>query len=128
MPGWNLFQDTAFGHLVRFISGGKIFAWAEEKDSSVRDLYLRSQRKSYRSGSDSDSTPANFASSDEEHGNSTDDDAEKGKDFHLVDWIENDPQVRSNVNCQARMADRVDSFRGIGPWGRNSSSPSKSVS
>ncbi len=105
MAGWNLFQDTAFGHIVRLISGGKLFAWAEQNDSSVRDRYLHSRRKVYRSGSDSDSPPTNFSSSDEEHGNSTDDDAEKGKDFHLVDWIENDPQVRSKVDCRVRFAD-----------------------
>ncbi len=95
MAGWNLFQDTAFGHLVRFVSGGKIFGWAEQKDSSVRDRYLHSQRKIYRSGSDSDSPPTNFASTNKKQGNTTDEDAEKGKDFHLVDWIENDPQVRN---------------------------------
>lgn len=127
MAGWDLFQDTTFGHLVRFISGGKIFGWAEQKDSSVLERYLHSHRKLYRSGSDSDYPPTTSATRDGEKGNDTDSDAEKGKDFHLVDWIENDPQVGTYVNNQALHADTIHSSRETGPWGKNSLSPSKSV-
>ena len=42
----DLFQDTVFGHAVRFISKGRVIQFAEERDSSLWKQYLdRDQTK-----------------------------------------------------------------------------------
>ena len=42
----DLFRDTVFGHAVRFITKGRYFQFAEEKDSSLWKTYIdRNQTK-----------------------------------------------------------------------------------
>lgn len=75
----SFFQDTTFGHVVRFISGGRIFSWKENHDEDARLQYI------YDSGK-----PGHDASSGGE--------LEKGNEYQLIDFLPDDPQVYC-ANC-----------------------------
>jgi len=69
----SFFQDTAFGHLVRFVSRGKLLGWKETTDEDLRLRYIYG-----------DSKRSSNASSSE---------MEKGNDYKLIEFLEDDPQV-----------------------------------
>lgn len=73
----SFFQDTAIGHVLRFVSRGKILDWPENTDEDLRLKYIYGDGK----------RPSD-ASSDK---------MEKGEDYKIIDFLENDPQVSGNI-------------------------------
>ena len=69
----SIFQDTAFGHLVRLVSGNKLLAWPEIHNEDLRLRYIYG-----------DSKRPSDASSDK---------MEKGADYTVLEFLENHPQV-----------------------------------
>ena len=80
----DIFQDTAFGRVVRFVTRGKVFGWDEYRKDVDIDRYM---------------THANDIPDPEKDDQSSIDpaEAEKGLDYFLVDWVENDPKVRNPI-------------------------------
>ncbi len=76
-----LFQDTTFGRVARFVSRGKILGWEEYHDSALLDRYLNSKQKVRPVNKEDDVS----------------EEVEKGTDFQLIDWIENDSKVCPNI-------------------------------
>lgn len=72
----SFFQDTAFGHVVRFVSRGKLLEWPENYDEDIRLRYIYG---------DSNGERPSDASSKE---------MEKGSDYKLIEFLADDPQVR----------------------------------
>jgi DHA1 family multidrug resistance protein-like MFS transporter len=68
-------QDSAFGHLMHAISGGRLFAWNDEKTSSTTTTTATS----------TETLPVAAPTHTASEG------TEKGSDYELVDWTENDP-------------------------------------
>ena len=73
----DLLQDTAFGRLLCFFSRGRYLQFQEYHDKELLDKYL--------SVGGPQSVESNEAVNAE---------TEKGENFILIDWIENDPAVR----------------------------------
>jgi hypothetical protein len=102
----NLLRETVFGRLVHLVSGGKFFQPEEQRDPSRLQRYIIT--KSASTSDESIRATANAANDpkgDNEKGSDADTlnggdkvDPEKGNDFQLIDWIENDPEVRSDFN------------------------------
>lgn len=81
----DLLRETIFGRIVHLVSGGKLFPPAEQRDPSRLQRYIVT-----KSGSTSESSVS--ASSNVplvEKRN-----PEKGNDYELVDWLENDSEVQ----------------------------------
>ena len=77
----DIFQDTAFGRVVRFVTRGKVFGWEEYREDVDIDRYMKHATQ----GEDPEKDDQSATDSAE---------AEKGLDYYLVDWLENDPKVR----------------------------------
>lgn len=77
----DLFEDTTFGELVRFVTKGRLLDYPENHDEELRERYING---------DGDGEEKSRRTSDEE--------MEKGKDYIMVDFLENDPGVRSLGN------------------------------
>lgn len=73
----SFFQDTAFGHVVRFVSRGKLLGWQETHDEETRLRYIYGDGK----------RPSDASSKE----------MEKGADYRLIEFLENDPQVRNDT-------------------------------
>lgn len=67
-------QDSAFGHIIHAVSGGKFFAW-DDKQASITTATAASSTQTLPVA-----TPTH-----------TNEATEKGSDVELVDWLENDP-------------------------------------
>lgn len=68
-----LFEDTTFGQILRWASGGKLFAHRDDWDEELREHYVVGSQEKQRRSSD---------------------ELEKGKeDYVLIDSLENDPKV-----------------------------------
>lgn len=78
-----LFRETVFGRLVHLASGGKFFPSEEQSDPSRLQRYMKSNSAS--------SSGTSIKSTDVPEGEKVN--PEKGLDFELIDWIENDPEV-----------------------------------
>ena len=108
------FRDTQFGHLVRFLSGNKLFRYPDEIDPSLwkqslqRDTNLTSTRSGAQSsGSEqskdtNDLTNASTKDFDTQNIDSQDLSVnhvvEDGKDIYLVDWYgPDDPEPSAPV-------------------------------
>ena len=76
----DLFQETAFGHIVYLLSGGKLFAYDEELDPRLIQKYTVADTPG------SSHLSSNEANSTEKHTG----DLEIGNDMQLIDWNEND--------------------------------------
>lgn len=72
------FRDTVFGRVVSTISGGRLFKWEEQKNPALLEPYMPNA-----SGA---STPGD--TSGDEKG-----DPEKGRDYQLVEFAKDDPEV-----------------------------------
>lgn len=83
-----LFQDTLFGACVRFITRGKVLGWEEVHNEELREKYIHSDRNRKQS----------------EAGQSSDDELEKGRDYQLVEFLENDPMVKVIAAPQVRIS------------------------
>ena len=78
----DLIRDSVFGRLVQLASRGRVFSPLETRDPSRLEKYATSNSSS----SSSIAIAANASG-----GNKAD--PEKGNDFQLVNWDENDPEV-----------------------------------
>lgn len=68
-----LFEDTTFGQIVRWASGGKLFAHRDDWDEELRQHYIVGSQEKQRRSSD---------------------ELEKGKgDYVLIDFLEDDSKV-----------------------------------
>ena len=91
----DLFRETAFGRLVRLISGGKLFGYEEE----LNPLFLKKyQPNDSGTLSSSTSLPADSKHTQPDEGQETPIplDQEKGSDHLLVGWAPDDPQNPRN--------------------------------
>ena len=81
MPG--LFQDTLFGIICRAISGGRLFAYQDDRDENLRHRYLEASQEKETSI----------------------DDLEKGKpqDYILIEYLEHDPDHPRNWSLGKRL-------------------------
>ena len=59
LPMAELFRDTAFGHLVRLISGKKFLKFAEEEDPSIWTRYIDEKKSGYLAHHGDTSPPEN---------------------------------------------------------------------
>ena len=80
----DLIRETVFGRIVHLVSGGKLFASEEQRDPSRLQRYIVT-----KSGSSSGTSV--LPATDVLEGEKVD--QEKGTDYELIDWIENDPEV-----------------------------------
>ena len=100
-----LFADTVFGHLVRFVSRGRYWAWEEQRDSAVAEQYLAGRKgrsvndKQNRQLRNARSTSAlsEGAESAQSATHAAAYGGEKGGAENLVEWMENDAKVRRRV-------------------------------
>ncbi|KAL9610745.1 MAG: hypothetical protein Q9167_004564 [Letrouitia subvulpina] len=94
------FRDTQFGHLVRFLSGHKLFRYPDEIDPSLWKKSLqqdtsstssRSPERPNASEKESDTPDGDLRDLNTKHV------VEDGKDIHLVDWYgPDDPENPQN--------------------------------
>lgn len=119
---YDLVRDTVFSHTLRVLTGGKVFKYPEEEDSSLWKRYVHPE-KSHNiavhgdvNGPQGDSGERDEAGSDSQNNNdeprrssataiehhnvahgtrkTTKVDPEKGKDYFIVDWYgPDDPEV-----------------------------------
>jgi len=102
----DLLRESFFGRLLHLASGGKLFQTPEQIDPSLLDRYMPagfhspSEKTLAPSTQQNTGSPPSPTSEKHEGANRWYDppfgklDAEKGKDHQLVDWLENDPEVR----------------------------------
>lgn len=83
----DLIRETVFGRLVHSVSGGRLFQTVEERDPSILEKYRKS-----RSATESEISVNSGANAVD----GVKKDPEKGKDFQLVDWTENDRENPRN--------------------------------
>lgn len=112
----DLIRDTIFSHILRLLTGGKVFKYPEEEDPSLWKKYVHAEksanmarhgqteapeddgeRQSRRSQTRSSSSDTAVSSGE---GRTVNEpigrivDKEKGKDVHVVDWYgPDDPEV-----------------------------------
>lgn len=82
------YRETFFGRTVNSLSGGRLFKQQEALEPSLLSQYMPTASTE----SSSANLPASNASSIAEGEKK---DPEKGKDYTLVDWLPNDPEVRA---------------------------------
>ena len=126
-----LIRDTVFGHILRFITKGRVLQYAEEKDPSLWKQYMdRDQTRNMAVFGNPEGTepeekedkeievPSSEGSSQTRAGDADQPprpqlhstltaqkvDTEKGRDTTMVSWFgDNDPEVQS---CQASVYSR----------------------
>ncbi|KAK3064479.1 hypothetical protein LTS18_006856 [Coniosporium uncinatum] len=111
-----LIRDTVFGHIVRFVSGGKLLQYQEERDPSLWKQFVDKEKSGYAAHHGTvephrtDTRPDDHDHSpDSERTEIPDDshtynevtftrvDTEKGKDINVVSWYgEDDPENPQN--------------------------------
>ena len=80
----SFFRDTVFGRIANLASGGRAFPEEEQRDRSRLQRYVVKKIPL-------DSETSTEAGQDNTKAEKID--PERGNDFQLVDWIENDPEV-----------------------------------
>ena len=120
----DLLRDSAFGHCVRLVTGGKYLQYPEERDHEIWKKYVSHEKSGYAAYHGhthppednaeealNELTQAHGVRSRERHGSDTTAvgervneasgvrvDPEKGKDVHVIDWYgPDDPQVCLSV-------------------------------
>ena len=81
---YDLIRDSFFGRVVYLVSRGNLFLQQEQLDSSLLAPYSATS-----SGSASEASVTLRAGLEKDHQK----DHEKGRDYQLVDWAENDAEV-----------------------------------
>lgn len=80
-------QDTLFGAAARFVTGGRLFGWDDERDESRRaELLYGKTKRPINIPDDALETPTPHSHSPDR--------AEKGEKALLIDWLNNDTDVR----------------------------------
>lgn len=75
---FQLFEDTTFGQIIRWVSGGKVFAHRDQWDEELRERYVSASQEMQRRDSE-----------ELEKG-------EKGEDYVLIQFLEGDEKVRDD--------------------------------
>ncbi|KAI9700475.1 MAG: hypothetical protein M1820_006774 [Bogoriella megaspora] len=91
---YELIRDTTLGHILHAVSGGRLFGWEEDYNDNTLQRYVST-------GTNVDTpNPLQPRASAPQEGPSdsntslekeTEAEAEKGKDYELIDWLPNDP-------------------------------------
>jgi DHA1 family multidrug resistance protein-like MFS transporter len=112
----DLIRDTIFSHILRLLTGGRVFKYPEEEDPSLWKKYVHAEKsanmarhgqteapknddeqQSRRSQARSSSSDTAVSTGEERTVNEPSGrvvDKEKGKDIHVVDWYgPDDPEV-----------------------------------
>lgn len=116
----DLIRDSAFGHIVRLVSRGKVFTYDEEKDINLWKQFLNEKKSGHAAyhgrteapegnieelnqaqglnarerGNDSETSSRTQVAEGFNEASGVRVDTEKGKDVHVIDWYgDNDPQV-----------------------------------
>lgn len=76
----SIFQDTAFGKVLRLVSGGRVLGWQELHDQKLREQYMRHGLK--------------------KRSDSSEEEMEKGNEVVLIDFLDDDPQVGVQVSSK----------------------------
>ena len=123
-----LIRDTAFGHLLRYLSGGQLLPYAEDRDPSLWKRYVhdgKTIRMAHHGHTGEEEAAGKSGESQSPEGISRDSsttrresntqtnalghqiDPEKGRDTNVVDWYgDDDPEVFSAVcHFKLRRAD-----------------------
>lgn len=126
-----LLRDTAFGHLVRFVTRSKYFQYAEERDPSIWTRYIDEKKSAHlahhgdvdppednvaleglggvrtRENGEHDSGSSSrtrVAGDGFNHASGVKVDPEKGKDVHIVTWYgDDDPENPWNWSLGKRV-------------------------
>jgi hypothetical protein len=85
----DLIRETVFGRLVHLASGGKFFPTPEQRDPSILQRYIVNKSAS---GSETSITAPEDATPDPDNEKKANN-PEQGRDFELIDWLENDPEA-----------------------------------
>ena len=101
-----LIRDTAFGHLLRLITRGRVLQYAEDIDPSLWKQYMsdeKTRRIAHHGHAEPDESSPGSEDSSRSHAGGNQPineptgepvDPEKGRDINVVDWFdENDPEV-----------------------------------
>lgn len=108
------FRNTQFGHLVRFLSGNKLFRCPDEIDPSLwkKSLQRDATSISTRSGKQSGGSEKSKDPNDSTHASTKGFDAQDvnlqdqsvGKDIYLVDWYgPDDPEVSAPIGSMRQI-------------------------
>lgn len=115
----DLIRDSAFGHIVRLVSKGKLFPYDEEKDPELWKKYLNEEKSGHaayhgrteapeqdvdelhqarglraREGNDSEASSRTEVAEGFNEASGVRVDPEKGKDVNIIDWDgDDDPHV-----------------------------------
>jgi DHA1 family multidrug resistance protein-like MFS transporter len=146
---WDLIRDSAFGHLVRLATKGKVFQYDEEKDPSLWKKFVNEEKSGYMSHH-GDTSPPEDGSGEELRGvrgvrtreadsetssktevpmdgNTFNEasgvrvDPEKGKDKHVIDWYgPEDADVSALMGSGFELILTRPRIQGIGPVTRSS--------
>ena len=87
---YDLIRDSFFGRVVYLVSRGSLFVQKEQLDPSLLVPYSTAS-----SGSASEASVTLGAGLEKDHQK----DHEKGRDYQLVDWAENDAEVCKLSSC-----------------------------
>ena len=100
-------RDTQFGHLLRFLSGNKLFRYPDEIDPSLwkKSLQRDTTSPSTPSGEQTNASAQDFNKQDgdlqDRSGNHV---VEDGKDTYLVDWYgPDDPEVSAPIGSMRQV-------------------------
>ena len=90
----SLIGESTLGRIANLVSGGKLFPPAEHRDPSLLEKFRTSKSPASASGTSvsPDATSPEGENVDLEKVEKVTD-PENGKDYLLVDWTENDPEV-----------------------------------
>ena len=111
----DLIRDAPFGQIVRFVSGKRLFRYPEERDPSLREIYINAEKSeriartgsTHTTSNETDSPPSRLhgyspASSETQvdrelpinSASGAPVDPEKGRNLDIVDWYGlDDPEV-----------------------------------
>lgn len=84
----NLLGETVFGRILHLASGGRLFQPAEQRDPLMLQKYMPSKSASSETSIEEDGHGPEARKVERMKG-----DTEKGQDFQLIDWTENDALV-----------------------------------
>ena len=125
----DLFRESFVGRVLHIVSGGKLCRTAEQLDPSLLNPYMpganeasryspseKTVAPSTRQNTGVPPSPTSEKSAEAGDWNNSHGrvDAEKGRDFQLITWLENDPEVRYLIWNYARTRLRRNRILGIG--------------
>jgi len=138
----DLIRDSAFGHLVRLVSKGKLFPYDEEKDPALWRKYLNETKSGHaayhgkteapegdvdeltqarglraREGNDSEASSRTEVAEGFNEASGVRVDPEKGKDVNIIDWT-GDDDAHVWFSCAGRIVSPTDDRQNPRNWSR----------